>query len=185
MTPTVLRATGALIGILALAAPALAQRPSAPPSTEQESRASTLSQDTKAFVVRAARENLAEIELGKIGLERSVVDSVKAFAQRMVTAHGSAQQELAGLAQRKGVALPSQPSLSGPKAFLTKVDAPRFDREYILVMIRDHEKQIDDFRRHAEHGRDPDVKAWAARMLPQLEEHLRMAQEIERSFKRS
>jgi putative membrane protein len=43
-------------------------------------------------------------------------------------------------------------------------------------MIRDHQQDIADFRKEAESGQDPDLKAFAQRTLPILEQHLQMAE---------
>jgi putative membrane protein len=56
-----------------------------------------------------AHSNLAEIETGKLALEKSQSPEVKKFAQQMIDDHTQAQTELQKLAQTKGVELPSKP----------------------------------------------------------------------------
>jgi putative membrane protein len=46
-------------------------------------------------------------------------------------------------------------------------------------MVMDHRKDIADFQHEANNGRDPDVKAWASKTLPTLQEHLRIAQDTD------
>jgi putative membrane protein len=53
-----------------------------------------------------------------------------------------------------------------------------FDKAYIHDMVRDHEEDIAEFRREAQNGRDPDVKAWAQKTLPTLEQHLDNAKQV-------
>jgi putative membrane protein len=43
-------------------------------------------------------------------------------------------------------------------------------------MISEHRKAVNEFRLASKAARDPDVKSWAAKTLPTLEEHLKMAQ---------
>ena len=41
----------------------------------------------------------------------------------------------------------------------------------------DHQHDVMAFKREASSGKDADLKAWAARTLPTLEEHLKMAKD--------
>jgi len=43
-------------------------------------------------------------------------------------------------------------------------------------MVSDHKKDIAEFRHESTAGKDLDVKAWAAKALPMLEDHLKNAQ---------
>lgn len=44
-------------------------------------------------------------------------------------------------------------------------------------MVQDHKDDITLFKEEAEKGDDPDVKAWAAKMLSTLERHKKLADE--------
>jgi hypothetical protein len=44
--------------------------------------------------------------------------------------------------------------------------------------VRDHTEDVAMFERAAEVSTDPDVKAWAARSLPMLREHLALARQV-------
>jgi putative membrane protein len=47
----------------------------------------------------------------------------------------------------------------------------------------DHKNDIAEFQKEARSGDDRDVKAWAAKTLPMLQEHLAMVQNAERKVK--
>jgi putative membrane protein len=53
-----------------------------------------------------------------------------------------------------------------------------FDRSYISSMVKDHQDDIKAFQKEADNGTDPAVKAFAAKELPTLRDHLRQAQDI-------
>ncbi|MGE3958815.1 MAG: DUF4142 domain-containing protein [Vicinamibacterales bacterium] len=55
---------------------------------------------------------MAEVELGKLATAKAQSQEVKQFAQRMVTDHGKANEELKSLAQRKNIALPTDSGTS-------------------------------------------------------------------------
>jgi putative membrane protein len=46
-------------------------------------------------------------------------------------------------------------------------------------MVRDHEKAVKEFERESTSGKDPDLKAFAAKTLPTLQDHLKMAKETQ------
>ena len=133
----------------------------------------------EAFVMKVAKGGMAEVELGKLAAEKGSNDAVKKFGQRMADDHGKANDELATLAKSKNIAMPTEigPSEKALRDRLTKLSGPAFDQAYMKAMVSDHVKDIAEFRTESRSGKDPDVKAWAARTLPTLEEHLKLARD--------
>jgi putative membrane protein len=135
------------------------------------------------FVREAAGGGAAEVELGKLATEHATNPEVKSFGQRMVDDHSKAGNELKQLASTKNIALPTEPD-SKDKALhdrLMKLQGAAFDRAYMDAMVKDHETDIKAFGTESKEGRDPEVKAWATKTLPTLEEHLRIAREADRA----
>jgi putative membrane protein len=58
-----------------------------------------------------------------------------------------------------------------------------FDKTYAKAMVKDHKKDIKEFKKAGKDLNDPDLKAWAQKTSPTLEEHSRMAQEMENAVK--
>jgi putative membrane protein len=77
---------------LALPAASLAQPAPARPEAAKESAKSALTSADRKFVMDAAHGNMAEVELGKLAVERGTNDAVKQFGQRMVDDHGKASE---------------------------------------------------------------------------------------------
>jgi putative membrane protein len=132
------------------------------------------------FIAKAATGGVAEVELGRLATMRAARPSVRSFGERMVLDHGRSNAELAALAQSKGLALrpglePSQQAMRDRLNALTGAD---FDRAYMSEMLRDHNEDIALFERAAEVSADPDIKAWAARSLPMLRDHLALARQV-------
>lgn len=161
---------------------ASAQTPGAAQTTPEqkpEQKMSTSSNmSSNAFVQKAAVGGMAEVELGKLAAERASSAEVNQFAQRMVTDHSKANDELKALAQSKNMTLPSalDNKHKGTVDKLAKLNGAAFDRAYMDEMRSDHRKDVSDFRQQAKSGSDPDVKAFAAKALPTLEEHMQMAE---------
>ena len=135
------------------------------------------------FVKNAAKGGLAEVELGQLAADHASSDEVKKFGQRMVTDHGKANDELKSLAQKKSITLPTEIDAKD-KAFhdrLAKLTGAAFDRAYMQHMLADHRKDVNEFKHESTAGKDPDVKEWASKTLPTLEEHLKLAQDANKA----
>jgi putative membrane protein len=61
---------------------------------------------------------------------------------------------------------------------LSNLSGSEFDREFMRVMVDDHKKHVEEFRKQAKDARDPDVKLFASQTLPTLEAHLTQAQRL-------
>jgi putative membrane protein len=175
--------------VLALAtAPVLAQQPAGSGSS-QPAKAPSQAQPTKAvnpdhgFVVDAAMGGMAEVEIGELASDKAQSDEVKKFAQRMVTDHGKVNDELKTLAQNKNIALPTDSGAKhkATKDRLAKLSGAAFDKAYMQEMLTDHRKDVGEFQKQSRTAKDPDVKVWATKTLPMLEEHLQLAQTASRS----
>jgi putative membrane protein len=62
---------------------------------------------------------------------------------------------------------------------LSGLSGAEFDREYISLMVKDHEKAVSLFEQVSTTSSDPEIKAWAAGTLPTLQEHLKIARDLQ------
>ncbi|HET9471060.1 MAG TPA: DUF4142 domain-containing protein [Usitatibacter sp.] len=143
--------------------------------------ASALPHGERKFIEEAAKGGMSEVELGQFAQQHASNPQVKQFAAKMVQDHSKANEELRSLAQAKGVTLPAGPKTMEKHEMgkLAKLQGDAFDREYMDHMVKDHEKDVKDFRKQADKAKDADVKNFAANTLPTLQEHLRLAQEAD------
>ena len=141
----------------------------------------------KAFVEKAAVGGLAEVRMGKMAQQKGSSDQVKQFGSRMVEDHSKANDELKQLASAKGIALPTDLDAKHKAKMdkMEKLSGAQFDRAYMDDMVADHRQDVAEFKKEATSGKDSDVKAFAARTLPTLEDHLKMAQSTEAAVKGS
>jgi putative membrane protein len=171
--------------VLGLAAmPAVAGQDTATAKKGQKTAGANASAGSdQMFVTKAAKGGLAEVQLGQLAAEKASSDEVKKFGQRMVTDHGKANDELKSLAQSKNITLPTDvdPKDKATHDRLAKLSGAAFDRAYMQNMLTDHRKDVNEFKRESTSGKDPEVKAWASKTLPTLEEHLKMAQDATRA----
>ena len=146
---------------------------------EQTGMANMTSQD-RDFIMDAAMGGLEEVELGHMAAQLGTSDAVKQFGQRMVDDHSKANSELMTLASSKGITLPTTLDEKHQKD-VTKLRAMKgaeFDRAYSKMMLSDHNKDVSEFEKQSTKGTDPDLKAFASKTLPTLQEHLQMARSL-------
>jgi putative membrane protein len=137
------------------------------------------------FWSEAAIGGMAEVELGKLAAQKAKNADVKKFAQMMVTDHSKANDELKSLAQKKNITLPTALD-SAHRADVDELKSESqedFDKEYVEMMVDDHEKDVAFFQRQADTGTDPDAKAFAAKTLPVLKKHLDAIKAIQAKMK--
>jgi putative membrane protein len=162
--------------VVLVVAPAIA----GPQSNVQSASASTLSAGDRKFLNEAADGGMAEVELGKLALQKAADAGVRNFGQRMVDDHSKANGELRQLAAGKGVDLAQAPSAKNRnlQRRLASLRGTSFDKAYMTDMVADHKEDVAAFQRESNWARDPQVKSFATQTLPTLRDHLKQAQEI-------
>jgi putative membrane protein len=149
------------------------------------SGSSSVASGDRKFVEKAAMDGMAEVEMGKLAASKATNDQVKQFAQRMVTDHGKANDELKTVAGSKGIQVPASVDKKHQKDMdeMQKKDAKKFDHEYMEMMVKEHKKDVSEFEKQSKSAKDPDIKAFATKTLPTLKEHLQMAQSTQAALK--
>ncbi|HUQ76648.1 MAG TPA: DUF4142 domain-containing protein [Burkholderiales bacterium] len=169
----------------ALSAGVFAQqdKPRDPTNAKSEQRAKKGGDGAAADAKRLrdiANANLAEIEAGKLAATQASNADVKKFAQQMVDDHTKQLQEVQKLAQGKNVDLPSAPDAKHQRAMkkLQGMQGADFDREYMRMQVKDHRDAHKLAERTGKRASDPQLKAAAQKAAPEIQEHLKMAQQI-------
>jgi putative membrane protein len=146
---------------------------------------SALSPSDKEFVMTSAQDNFADVQFGLLAGQKAVNADVKDFARRLVQDHGKTMNTMRQLVTNKGLVLPSEAAnehINIARDLAGKSGA-EFDRAFMAQMVADHEKAISRFDEASRTASDADVKSFAASTLPALQEHLRMAKEVQRKLK--
>jgi putative membrane protein len=154
--------------------------PAAPATTKAED-ASKLDRSDRKMLEDLAQGNMAEVDAGKMALEKSQNAEVKKFAQQMVDDHTKALGEVQALATAKNVTLPDGAgAMAKTKATALKaLSGNLFDKEYAKrAGVGDHESTVKLLQKMQKDGKDSDLKALAGKMLPTVEHHLEMAKAL-------
>ncbi|KTT31645.1 membrane protein [Pseudomonas oryzihabitans] len=169
MTPMLKKASSLSLAILLAAGAGLAQ------AADKLSPAQ--------FVDDASAKGIAEIEAGKLALDKSQSQDIKSFAQQMIDDHTKANEQLKSLAQQKKLEVSSDAELMDKaKAMILQVRDDSFDRSYANNQVMAHEQTIAIFRTEAETSKDAELKAFAQKTLPTLEHHLQEAKALQSKY---
>jgi putative membrane protein len=144
-----------------------------------------LAKHDKEFITEAMNDSMAEIALGTTASMKATLPETKSLADRMVSDHNKASEELRALAAKKGVAPPAEmeKAAKNEQDKLAKMTGKKVDKEYADRLIKDEEKDLKAFQKAAKDAKDPDVKSWAAKMIPTIEDHVKSAKQIESKIK--
>ncbi|TWC18532.1 MULTISPECIES: DUF4142 domain-containing protein [unclassified Pseudomonas] len=138
------------------------------------------------FVDNAAAGGIAEIETSKLALQKSASADVKEFANKMIADHTKANQELMTLAKKHDIEVPDETTLvKKAKAKILDMRDESFDAAYANNQVKAHEETITLFKKEAETVTDDkkpgntELKAFAQKMLPDLQHHLELAKKLQ------
>jgi len=130
--------------------------------------------DASNFAIKAADGGMMEVELGKIARDIAASQRVRAFGDMMVKDHSAAGENLKAIATTLNIALPDSVSNDRKKEIekLKKKKGKDFDKAYVSMMVDDHKKDIEEFKKCASDCSDSTIKSFASSTLPVLEKHL-------------
>lgn len=151
--------------------------------TTQRAKAVTadvdLNGDEKVFTLSAANGGMMEVEAANLALKKSKNKTVKDFAARMLKDHGMANDELKQIAVSKGLDLPTTlpEELAAHLKQMNTLEDRAFDVQYMRMMMDDHKRTVQLFTDGSRLA-DAQLKNFAAKTLPIIQEHHKMAVEI-------
>jgi putative membrane protein len=153
-------------------------RPSGSPAASSTAK-ETLNQEDKTFVKKAATGGMAEVQLSKLA-QKSENAEVKSFADRMVRDHTAANEQLTTIAGSLGVELPKTLDSEHERIRekLQTLHGKVFDDQYVHAMVEDHNKAVKLFQQEERTGHNAELKQFAQKTLPTLEEHQKMVRQL-------
>ena len=131
------------------------------------------------FAKKAAQGGMAEVAMGNLAESHAQSADVKSFGQRMVQDHSAANDKLKAAAEEEHIQLPTEPSAKDQQTInhLSKLHGEAFDKAYAQTMVKDHKKDISEFKKESKAANSP-VQNFAQATLPTLEEHLQLAEKL-------
>lgn len=147
--------------------------------------ASNVSEEDSKFAVEAASGGMMEVQLGELAQQKASSQQVKDFGAMMVRDHSKANDELKAIALNKNITLPPAPGEDHMDHIkkLSEKSGKEFDKDYMRMMVKDHEDDINKFEKCSKDAKDADLKAFAEKTLPTLREHHNAAKKINDAIK--
>jgi len=165
----------------ALLASALAGPLSAQTMSSSMSGAAAASDAT--FVKKAAISDMYEIQASQLAQTKAVSADVKTFASKMIADHTKTSDQLKSiLSSKSGLKAPTAMDAKH-KALLSKLKSASgasFDSAYAQQQLEAHQQAVTLFTGESQNGKDPDLKNFASETLPKLQQHLSMAQTLQK-----
>jgi putative membrane protein len=133
---------------------------------------SDLAVSDRKFVEKAASDDIAEIELGKLALDKSQDPQVKSYAKRSVADHQKSLEKLESVAKDHKFPLPTSATTEAQRDYrnLSKLDGKSFDGEYLKLADKRHHEEIQDYQNAKLENQE--LKSWADQTLPSLKEQI-------------
>jgi putative membrane protein len=168
-----------------------------PDNATATGKASQLSRSDQNFIKDACRGGHMEVQMGKLGVQKAQSEQAKQFAQRLIDDHTRANADLkqpdpdkiAGITddtdrsrvREKEDADRGEHKEHAELKKLENLSGTEFDRAFAKIAVNDHEKDVKEFEKVSQKADDSDVKAFAAKTLPTLREHLQQARSLQAS----
>jgi putative membrane protein len=136
----------------------------------------------KMFLRKAAAGGLAEIQLGQLATQKAGSDDVKAFGQKMVDDHTKLNSDMASVADAMGVRLPKSMDKEDQAEYdkLSGLSGNDFDMEYLSCMVKDHHKDLREFRNEAAGATDPALRDAVEKGENVIHDHMVMVDKLAR-----
>jgi putative membrane protein len=149
------------------------------PGHMQDSTGGTTDPQTmrdKQFLRKASEGGLAEVELGKLALQKSSNDGLKTFAQKMVDDHTTLNDTMKPIADSLGAMTATHMNKMDQAEYdrLKGLSGDDFDKEYIAFMVKDHRVDLHEFRQESATAADPALKDATTKGAKVIREHLTM-----------
>lgn len=137
---------------------------------------------TQDFVTEAADSDMFEIQSSQLALQKVGDAATKDFANKMITDHGKTSADLKNLVQSGKVDAKVPAALDGShQSMLDKLkslNGSDFEKQYHEDQVNGHKEAVDLFTRYGKGGKNANLRAWAEGTLPGLQQHLSMAEDL-------
>ena len=154
------------------------------PALAQAKTAKGPAMSDQKFVDLAAQTDMVEANLGQLAQSAASSQSVKDYAQTLVTDHTKDFNQLYDVAHQASLSRPDAIDAAHNKAMIApfqKLKGTAFDRRYIHEMVAGHTQAIAIYKKEASDAENAALKSYAEEALPVLQKHLDDAKALEKA----
>lgn len=137
---------------------------------------------TADFVRRAALSDMFEIQSSQLAREKADREG-RDFSEKMIQAHTKTSTELKTLVQNGKVKAEVPNGLDSEHTQkleqLRGLSGDAFEKAYQQMQVKAHQDAVALFTSYAQNGDNAELKQWAEKTLPELKQHLGMAEKLD------
>ena len=130
--------------------------------------------------------NSAEVKMAELALKNAESQDVKDFAQMMITDHSKANEQLGEVAKNHNIDFPpdapEKEKALGKKMLDVKGEA--FDKAYVDHAVVDHTEDVAEYKKAKGEVKDAKLVTYVSETTPVVENHLKMAKELQAKMKK-
>ena len=133
------------------------------------------------YVTAAGQSDQFEIQEGQLAQSQGKSARVKAFGKEMIADHTKSTAMVVAAAQKAGLTPSTPPLRSDQQQMLSQLQATSgddFDRLYIQQQTQSHQEALQLQQGYAQNGDSKPLKAVAAKIVPVVQHHLTMLQQM-------
>ncbi|RAI43312.1 DUF4142 domain-containing protein [Rhodoplanes roseus] len=137
---------------------------------------------TADFVKKVAISDMFEIQSSQLAREKADREG-RDFANKMIQAHTKTSNELKAMVQGGKIQAEVPTGLDQEHAQklerLRGLSGDAFEDAYAEIQVQAHKDAVALFTAYAQNGDNPELKQWASKTLPELKQHLDMADDLD------
>lgn len=177
--------------LLAVPTLAMADNKTATTDKAKTTEKAALAEDDVKLIAHVKHVNDMEIDMGKLAKSNGTA-SVKAYGNTLIKDHTANNKKLTALAKKKGITtIPADEPMNEVQkkdhqkmmdgmAKLKTLKGAEFDREFIMMMIEDHDKEVGRLEAGIASAKDADLVTHLKATKPVVQRHADAARELQK-----
>src|SRR5688572_11605889 len=125
------------------------------------------------FVVDQVSGNYAEVKLAQLAQQKSTNPEIKSIAAMLESDHTAVLNDLKSFATKKNISIPAEEPQDAKDKIqkLNEEQTTAFDKKWCDELKDKHMKGIKTYEDASTNLEDPELKSWAANLVPKLKMH--------------
>jgi putative membrane protein len=134
----------------------------------------------KEFVEYASEMHVGEIALAQQAKQKSSNEGVTKYADAVIKTHTDALENLSDRAEGSAeLSKKASRDTESHAEFLSTLSGAQFEKEFMDLMVADHQSAIETFRAQSLAGQNANLKKYIAAAIPDLEGRLEEARKLQ------
>ena len=142
-----------------------------------------LTEAEKEFIEYASEMHVGEIAMAHQAKEKSSNEDVTKHADAVIKTHSDALEELSERTRGSAeLSKTASADTEGHVDFLSPLSGAQFDKEFVDLMVADHQSAVDTFNSEHKVAQSANLKSYMKAALPSLEDRLDEAGKLQKKL---